>query len=369
MEIDKIPNVSERSVFYRGERDTTLPGMTIASGNVTEEPKHPIFIWHKENHDDSYAKILLGRPENSDFPPVDIVLRAPIDSHDTKYFEISERGIINQGTLSGKHYIICKNIQYDDLGKSGYINTLNGGYTGYMWRYDHKLYGFNNTLVLVGNKQFPFEGEIVDGTNAVDENEKSIPDKPIMVASMVDNYTTPIVRLEFSITDETDYKFASLQFKVGILDITQPYELDEPGDAAENMVRGMSPQEYAVSKIYTQEGFINDPADTDDIIVSDPNFIIWNGGFYGTENKESWNTLEILYRFPQVWIWWNNLLITPLGNPLSIDPNARVVNTQYFPMDIDFLIGKTGLRLWPGAKIRSIEIRDKLKYINEYARM
>ena len=154
-EIDYHPSLTDISMFYRGEIDTSLPGMKVEENDLTGSPKHPITIWDRHNHDDAYMKILLGRPSESKYPPIDVLLRAPIDSYDTKYFEIYERGIINEGTLSGSHYILCRNISYDDLGDSGYIYPLNGEYEGYIWHYTHKFYHYDNTVVLIGESQFP----------------------------------------------------------------------------------------------------------------------------------------------------------------------------------------------------------------------
>lgn len=368
-ELDKVPNVSDINMFYRGKINSSLPGMVVEEDELTGEPKHPIFIWNRQNHKDTYTKILLGRPSESKYPPIDVLLRAPIDSHDTRYFEITERGIINHGALSGKHFVICKGIRYKDLSQSGYVYIVNGSYTGYMWKYTHKFYGYDDTLVLAGDSQFPFTGDIVNNQNPVQANEPLEPEEPIVIASMPDNYTTPVLRLEFSIVDQTTNKTAQLQFKAGILDMTYPYELNAPDTVTDNLVRGLRPNAYTVSKVYSQTNFVSDPNDTSNISTSDNNFIIYNGGYYNTAGDEQWNQLEILYRAPQLWVWWNNLLITPLGDPTSIDSNANPTSTQYFPMDIDFPVGKIGLRLWPGAKIRQIEIRDKLRLINEYARI
>ena len=184
---------------------------------------------------------------------------------------------------------------------------------------------------------------------------------------MQDNYTSPILRLEFSVIDQTGNQSVQLQFKAGILDMIYPYELNETGTITDNLIRGLRPNAYTISKIYTQNGFINNPDNKGDITTSDANFIVYDGGYYNTTD-EQWNTLELIYRFPQLWVWWNNLLITPLNDPTPIDPNANPCDTSYFPMQIDFPVGKYGLRLWPGAKIRQIEIRDKLRSINEYAR-
>lgn len=366
-EIDYHPSITDVSAFYRGTIDTTLPGMKVEEYSLTGIPKHPITIWDRHNHDDAYMKVMLGRPTESKYPPIDILLRAPIDSYDTKYFEVYERGIINEGTLSSDHYVLCRNISYDDLGNSGYIYILTGDYQGYIWKYDYKLYYYNNVVALVGKSQFPYKDDITGGTNPIQYNEISKFEPPIIVASMQDNYTTPVLRLEFSVIDQTGNQSVQLQFKAGILDMIYPYELNETDTVTDNLIRGLRPKAYTVSKIYSQTGFISDPSDSSNIVVSDPNFIVYDGGYYNTSD-EQWNTLELIYRFPQLWVWWNNLLITPLGDPTSIDSNANPCDTSYFPMQIDFPVGKYGLRLWPGAKIRQIEIRDKLKSINEYAR-
>ena len=145
------------------------------------------------------------------------------------------------------------------------------------------------------------------------------------------------------------------------------YELDTIS-VADDFVRGMQPG-YAVSGTYIQDATYNGsgaiPA------VNQPGFIVYDGG-YGlspstTGNTEYWNELEIMQRGSQVWIWWNGLLIPPSTDASGILPTPVAVSTPYFPIVRDTPMGKFGMRMFPGCKLRRIVLRGYDRAFSEYA--
>jgi len=69
----------------------------------------------------------------------------------------------------------------------------------------------------------------------------------------------------------------------------------------------------------------------------------------------------------QLWVWWNRLLVTPDPILNAAFETPVVVNTPYFPINSAQPIGKMVFRLWPGATVRQIEVRDQLTNFNEFS--
>jgi hypothetical protein len=158
-----------------------------------------------------------------------------------------------------------------------------------------------------------------------------------------------------------------MQFKGGILDIGTSYELNLASDVSEDFVRGMRPGSYSVSRVYTQQGFITLGTETPSVTPS--GFKVYDGGFVPQPingQTELWNTLEVMYRDGQLWVWWNKLLVPPDTAESAALSTPVAVNTPYFPVPPIGPIGKVGLRLWPGAVVRELEIRDQLFQYNEF---
>jgi len=182
------------------------------------------------------------------------------------------------------------------------------------------------------------------------------------------DFTSPCVRLEFSVNQTSSAESVQLQVKVGILDMSLPYELNaelpEPGD---DLVRGLRPG-FAVSKIFTQDGFITDGIGAD--VQSDPeDFRVFVGGELPIPingETEKFNELRIMHRDDEVWIWWNGLIIPPDTAESVLLPTPVAVNTPFFPLLTDLDIGKVAFRMWPGAVLRAAEIRDQLLTFNEF---
>jgi hypothetical protein len=208
-------------------------------------------------------------------------------------------------------------------------------------------------------------GSITGGTEQPGEFV-TVPGNTTVVTLLHAEYNTACCRIEFSTIDHTESETVQMQFKVGILDMGQPYELNIDAELLDDLVRGMRPGDYAVSRIYTQDGFISGTENPH----SDPeNFRCYLGGFLPTPingETERWNVLEIMYRDEQVWIWWNGLLIPPDPTESSKLPTPVVVNTPYFPVASTVELGKVGFRLWPYATMRKVEVRDQSIGFNEF---
>jgi hypothetical protein len=361
---------------YEADIDPALPGLKVVE-NVpsVEKMERPIFLWHRINHRNFYTRTLIGQPESSRFPPIDILLKSPVDSVDDVYMKIIRRGIISSGPYINKRFIIAKGAQWKQLPADGAIRVLTGSFRDRVWNYFAKT-NFSNYdddgVMLIGTDMFPFSedatGSVGDeigsgsGGSTVDE----VPLHTTVVELLHLDFTSPAVRLEFSVNTTSGDETVQLQFKSGTLDMSQPYELNLSGDNRDDLVRGFK-QGYYVSGIYTQSGFIH----SNETPASNPEgFKCYWGGFLPYEidgQTERWNVLETMVRDNQLWIWWNNLLIPPSTIESAKLPTPVVVNTPYFPFSSPLDVGKLGLRLWPQAKIRSVEVRDQILRYNEFA--
>jgi hypothetical protein len=145
------------------------------------------------------------------------------------------------------------------------------------------------------------------------------------------------------------------------------YESDSTLTAEDDLVRGMAPG-HTVSKVYVQNGFIID-GDTSDATASPSGFRVYKGGELSVPvngQTELWNDLIVMYRDGQVWIWWNNLLISPDTVASQQLPSPVAVNTAYFPLNPQVDSGKVAFRMFPGAILRYVEIRDQVELFNEF---
>ena len=68
---------------HRAKIDTQLPGLVVeASPNAPDNfSERPVWLWNRRDFGNSITRIDIGRPSNTDFVPIDIVLRAKIDEH------------------------------------------------------------------------------------------------------------------------------------------------------------------------------------------------------------------------------------------------------------------------------------------------
>jgi hypothetical protein len=337
-----------------------------------EDVEKPVFLWNRSNHKNVVIRALVGVPEDSKFPPIDILARAQIDSFDDVYMEIVSRGTVAAGPFSGLPFIRVAGVQHGDLPKTGWLRTLTGIYRDRKWKYDHKVSfgGSGANIMLIGQagEDFLYDEDFVPGDT--DDNPTALPsnttpDNTTVVQLLHEEYDSPCVRLEFSVNSNTDAEAVQLQVKSGTLDMSEPYELDS-GLPDDNLVRGMRPG-YTISRTMTQDGFITTGIETPE---SDPqDFVAYDGGPIPSEidgKTELWNEIKIMYRDDQMWVWWNGVLVPPDTTASALLPTPVGVNTPYFPVVSDFETGKVGLRLWPGAVVREVEIKTQLEQFNEF---
>lgn len=330
----------------------------------------PIFIWHRGNHKNVLMKAKIGRPDSSDFPPIDILLGAPIDNVDDVYVKITKRGTFNTGVFANLPYVTINGLDFKSLPQSGTLRMLTGVYRDILWKYSHKIYD-GSSITLVGiDTMFPFDEDYLAGSTGgplVDT-----PTNTVMCQLMHADYSSPALRLEFSINSTTGSESVQLKFTSGRLSMKTPYDLDRlaldgkpyPYD---DYVRGFAPGEFAVSKVYTQVGFISDGIGANTSSDVD-GFKVYNGGLLPAVVNgmtEKWNEIVMMVRDNQLWVWWNGLIISPDPEASSKLPTPVAVSTPYWPID-RLPIGKVGFRLWPGAVIRDIEVSDQLTHFNEY---
>lgn len=325
--------------LFVAREDYSLPGLYIdefdASG-LEGSYERPIYVWHRGNHKNLYAKMLVGRPNSSLYPPIDIILRSPIDNFDDRIFRVTAHGM-----HGGNNYAAIEGIEWDEIPQSGAIGFLSSPIDA-IWHYDRKALGNEGRIILLGTESLP-----------------SSFDDPTICRLLHLDYNTACLRLQFSINNTVGAEVVQHQFVGGQLDMAEEYEYNGTG-IADDLVRGFTPG-YAVSRWYTQNGFTDDGSG----VTSDPEqYRCLNGGFL-TGGGEAWNTLELMYRNDQLWVWWNSLLVTPDPYESSTLPTPVGVNTPYFVMSSMPSSGKFGLRLWPGAKIREVEVRDMAIRYNE----
>lgn len=353
---------------YVADDDPTIPGLHVVQTSPQADSERPVHLWHRANHGDFILKALIGQPDSSLFPPIDVLLRAPIDNFDDRYVKIIKRGQFSKGPYVGRHFIVVQGVDWHDLPQRGVLRSLTGLTRNEIWRFNVKV-AFakqaDTAQVLISEDNVPYLFDDDFGIGSASPTD--IPTNTSVACLLHQEYNCPAVRLEFSVNDQTDSESVQLQVRAGILDMSQPYEFDVSGGRLDDLVRGFAPQKVAVSKIMTQQGFIT----SIETPAADPDqFKVYKGGFLPIPidgQTERFNELEIMYRGSQIWIWWNRLLITP--DPIlssALEP-AVVVTTPYFPAESATPIGKVGFRLWPGAVIRQVEIRDRLTNFNEFS--
>ena len=373
---------------YVADINPNIPGLVVSETLPQSDRERPVYVWHRGNHKNVYVKALVGRPDSSRFPPIDILLRAPIDRVDDQYFKVLRRGTIETGPFRNNEFVVVKGagVGWKDLPSSGTLRIMTGKWEDTTWAYQYKA-AFDrlddSAVMLIGlDEQFPFDLDAIpelegtgatnltDGTNATEIEEArltTIPDTTTIVQLIHDDYTTPAVRLEFSVNDNTNAESVQLQVVSGLLDVSEQYQLNLGSDVSDDFVRDFRPGTKIVSQIMTQDGFITTGTETPD--ATPDGFRVLDGGTIpipiGGES-ELWNTLEIMYRNGEMWVWWNGLVVPPDPSLSAQLPTPVSVTTPYFPVDPTIEVGKVGLRLWPGAIVREVEIRDQLVSFNEF---
>lgn len=354
---------------HRAVIDTALPGLKVVT--ATDAPdnfsERPVCLWHRQNMCNALFRAEIGRPDSSAFTPYDIVLRSPIDEFGDRYMRV-----VGVGQTQSSHYIRVAGVHFHDLPPQGSVRVLSPS-------------GNANEVFNYGRKAiFPtiFAGEVTGVTDPPEGtvNDQSV-DTLVLIAADTNNvaytgatgdivellhqeYDATVVRVEFSYDSETG--LIETQFKVGTLDMSLPYEGDDADDDADDFVRGLAAG-YAVSAVYSQDapftGVGTQPTS------SPEGFVVYDGGTQvGGTQAEYWNTLEIMLRDNQIWIWWNRLLVSPSSTLSAALASPVDIDTPYFTVEADAArtFGKTGLRLWPGAKVRRVDVRTQITLFNEF---
>lgn len=373
---------------YVADVNPNIPGLVVSETAPRSDQERPVFLWHRGNHKNVYLKALVGRPDSSRFPPIDILLKAPIDHVDDQYFKVLRRGIIETGPFRNNEFIVVKGagVGWKQIPSSGTVRIMTGKWENETWAYQYKA-AFDpmddDGVMLIGfTDRFPFDVDAVpelegtgatnltDNTNATEiENAlmQTVPSRTTVVQMIREDYTAPALRLEFSINDATGTEALQLQMVAGLLDMGKPYELNQEGQFEDDFVRGFKTGTRVLGSIMTQDGFITTGTETP--ATSPDSFRVVDGGSIPIPidgETELWNTLEVMFRDGQIWVWWNGLLIPPDAALSAAQTDPVTVTTPYFPVSTNIEVGKVGLRLWPGAIIREVEIRDQLIGFNEF---
>jgi len=171
------------------------------------------------------------------------------------------------------------------------------------------------------------------------------------------DYNTQIVRLEWTIEEANDLQ--RLTFRVGNLNTETVYETDSVDVIDDDLVHGLDAG-FATSATYTQVGTFDGSGDRPE--TSPEEFVIFDGG--NGSGQEFWNELEMLVRDNQLWIWWNKTLIPPNTSASASLPTPISINTPYFPVNEG--CGKFGMRMFPGALVRSVSVSPQIINFNEF---
>lgn len=352
--------------------DTSLPGLRVVSNNesMNDYSERPVYFWNRRNLSNALMRIDVGKPESSSYTPYDILLRAQIDSYDGKYMKVLGKGKRGQSQIIsslGDNYLRVGGVHFHDLPPFGTVRVLNGHLANYTFKYVRKLM-FPTNILTEGTEPIR-----IDGTDSIllvaDKNDPNVDlfaegfEGGEIVELVHQEYNNPIVRLEFTVDEQT--QLVRLQFKVGMLDMSIPYELNEDG-VTDDYVRGLA-SGYAVSAVYSQTGAYTGVGTRPESSLDQ--FVVYDGGVQvGGDEDEYWNRLEIMVRDNQVWIWWNSLLIPP-SQSLSAELASPVaINTPYFtiPTNPNKPTGKFGCRMWPGATLRRFDIRTQISTFSEF---
>lgn len=332
---------ADLNVQHRAEIDMSIPGLVVNQDAGTEPfSQRPVFLWNRTSLDNNaLLRIDLGRPGVSGFPPYDILLASPVDSHEDLYLRV-----VNISTVDGLCVVRVHGAEFGDIPKRGTARALYpAGTKGLLWSYTSKY-------------MFPSADDIGIVLASTETYTGAVGD---IIELLRDDYDSNCVRLQFGTGDDDEI---TLQVKVGTLGMGTPYELNASADYGDDLVRGMKPG-YAVSAVYSQaeswDGTGTRP-------TSVPSTFYLVDGSAGPTSGEVWNTVEIMHKGEQVWVWWNGLLIPPSAEASAALDSPVEVETPYFPLSPLYNAGKYGLRMWPGAVVRRLDVRAKAKVFSPF---
>ncbi len=352
---------------HRAVIDPTLPGLRVVPSvnTLANFSERPVWLWNRATMCNALVRVDIGRAPSTEFVPYDIALRAAIDESTDQYMQV-----VAKGQLSGLHYISVAGVNFNDLPPFGSVRVLSP------FTNENNIYNYNRKFAFP-----PAIGGAGTGGTVGTEPPLTLPDTVILAGGAIDNvpypgdvgdvlellhqeYNSPLVRVEFSFNPSTG--LVEVQFKVGTLDMSLPYEEDIIPDDADDFVRGLAPG-YAVSAVYSQAAPFTGVGTQPD--VTPEGFVVYEGGAQvGGVLSEYWNTLEIMLRDNQVWLWWNKLLIPPSTTLSQTLPTPVTISTPYFTIDQDVnrTFGKVGMRLWPGATVRRLDVRTQITTFSEF---
>ena len=305
--------------------------------------QRPVFLWHRASLRNALIEVHFARPVAAAsgvlFPPIDVLLRAPVSTVDSKYSTIVDRGTFNSGPFNGQNWVKLGNLDWHDLPPHGAFKVimLDGSYPyGQTFNYTAKLIDDSADFVyVVTSDPTPAQFSIVEFLH--------------------EEYTTPAARLQFR--HNFNGHDIEMTGTVGTLDMGTEYNLESssPTSLSDNFVQDFV--DFEDSATYWQDGSAE--TSTSGLTTSDEDFYILNGGVIAQDSVgaglEYFNVLKIMVNEAQVWMWWNNLLIPPdSSNP-------------YFTIDDVVRYGKFGLRLWPGALVRRVIVRSKLHQFSQFS--
>ncbi|MDP6585964.1 MAG: hypothetical protein QF535_15040, partial [Anaerolineales bacterium] len=240
--------------------DTTMDRryIQIDDDDGGDNIQRPVFIWHRASLRNALIEVHLARPiespSGSNFPPIDVLLRAPVSTVDSKYATVIERGTFNSGQYNGLNWVKLGNLDWHDLPPHGAFKVImfNGSYTyGQTFSYTAKLIDDSADFVFVVTS---------DPT----------PAQFSVVEFLHEEYTTPAARLQFSHNVNThDIEMTPT---IGTLDMSTDYALENtaPTEAFDNFVQDFSSSEDGAT--FWQNG--NAETTTTGITVSDEGFYI-----------------------------------------------------------------------------------------------
>lgn len=341
---------SSLNMAHRAIIDPILPGLRIMPDPqmTGDYNTRPVVLWHRQEIQNAKIVALVGRPgaSQSKFSPFDVLLASPIDSYDGIYM----RSLGTQ-SVQGVNCLLVKGAHFRDLPQAGTIRIMSAGAN------HNKTYRYSEKLALPDGDQVGLLADYTDNTPYPGVSGD-------VLELLHEDYSGTCVRVEFTPANDTDDS-VSVQFKVGTLDMSRRYENEQSTvDDLEDYVRGLG-DGYTVSPLYTQSANYTGVGIQPSAVPS--GFVCYDGGAQvGGTQSEYWNKLEIMQRDNQVWIWWNGLLVAPsapLTNALAYPVN---VTTPYFPIT-PASSGRVGFRLWPGASLRSWELRTNTVAFSEFA--
>lgn len=345
---------AQLAVSHRAVVDTDLPGLRVLPSDVamSDFSERPVVLWNRSAVCNGFLRMDIGRPEQPLFVPYDILLRAPVDEFSAQYMQVVGAGALADGT---QYVRVCG---APDLPRFGSVRVFLGATDpNVVLRYSSVL-------------QFPQLGSSEVGAEQLCGSVALVLDEPFpgsvgdVLELLHTEYSSPILRVEMNRDPGLDV--VSVQFRVGTLDMDLPYE-DNVLSEVDDFVRGLAPG-YTVSNIYSQAGTFTGVGSQPD---STPDaFVVYEGGRQiGGPEPEYWNKLEVMVREGQVWVWWNDLLIPPSPQLSASLPSPQTVNTPYFPISTGVRrFGKFGLRLWPHATVRRVELRTQISLMSEFAK-